>query len=101
MSDNKDLSFESIGDCFGRDHSTVLYNENKIEEFLTDKPYQRELVEDIIKNLEKKGITLVISHANEQPLQVFKKSGLYNKIGAENFCPNIESALERAEKIAR
>lgn len=46
-----DLSFESIGDCFGRDHSTVLYNVNKIEEFLTDKPYQRELVDDIIKNL--------------------------------------------------
>ena len=57
--------------------------------------------EDIIKNLEKKGITLVISHANEQPLQVFKKSGLYNKIGAENFCPNIGAALERAEEIAR
>ncbi|MBR0535612.1 MAG: sulfate permease [Clostridia bacterium] len=57
--------------------------------------------EDIIKNLEKKGITLVISHANEQPLQVFKKSGLYNKIGAENFCPNIESALSRAEELAK
>ncbi len=57
--------------------------------------------EDIIKNLEKKGITLVISHANEQPLQVFKKSGLYNKIGTENFCPNIGAALERAEEIVR
>lgn len=46
-----DLSFETIGEYFGRDHSTVLYNVNKIEKFLADKPYQRELVEDIIKNL--------------------------------------------------
>ena len=46
-----DLSLKQIGASFGKDHTTVLYNVNKIEEFLTDKPYQRELVEDIIKNL--------------------------------------------------
>ena len=46
-----DLSFKAIGECFGKDHTTVLYNVSKIEEFLKDKPYQRELVEDIIKNL--------------------------------------------------
>lgn len=46
-----DLSFDKIGEHFGRDHATVLYNVNKIEEFLTEKPYERGLVEDIIKNL--------------------------------------------------
>ncbi len=46
-----DLSFKAIGESFGKDHTTVLYNVTKIEEFLKDKPYQRELVEDIIKNL--------------------------------------------------
>lgn len=46
-----DLSFKAIGECFGKDHTTVLYNVNQIEDFLKDKPYQRELVEDIIKNL--------------------------------------------------
>ena len=56
---------------------------------------------DVISSLEKKGVKLVISHANEQPLQVFKKSGIYNKIGTENFCPNIESALSRAEELAK
>jgi chromosomal replication initiation ATPase DnaA len=40
-----------IGASFGKDHTTVLYNVNRIEEFLKDKPYQKELVEDIIKNL--------------------------------------------------
>ena len=56
---------------------------------------------DVINNLEKRGVRLVISHANEQPLQVFRKSGIYKKIGAENFCPNIEAALERAEELAK
>ena len=46
-----DLSYKSIGESFGKDHTTVLYNVGKIEEFLKDKPYQKELVDDIIKNL--------------------------------------------------
>lgn len=46
-----DLSYKAIGQCFGKDHTTVLYNVNRIEKFLKDKPYERELVEDIIKNL--------------------------------------------------
>ncbi len=46
-----ELSYEEIGECFGKDHTTVLYNVKKIEEFLNDKPYEKELIEDIIKNL--------------------------------------------------
>lgn len=46
-----DLSYKAIGESFGKDHTTVLYNVNKIEEFLKDKPYQKELVEDLINNL--------------------------------------------------
>lgn len=46
-----DLSFKAIGESFGKDHSTVLYNVDKIEKFLKDKPYEKELVDDIIKNL--------------------------------------------------
>ncbi len=49
-----DLSFKAIGESFGKDHTTVLYNVNKIEEFLKDKPYQKELVEDLINNLRSK-----------------------------------------------
>ena len=48
-----DLSYKAIGEKFGRDHTTVLYNYNRVEEFLKDKPYEKELVEDIIKNLER------------------------------------------------
>ena len=46
-----ELSYKSIGESFAKDHTTVLYNVNKIEEFLRDRPYQKELVVDIIKNL--------------------------------------------------
>ncbi len=49
-----DLSYKAIGESFGKDHTTVLYNVNKIEEFLKDKPYQKELVEDLINNLRSK-----------------------------------------------
>ncbi len=46
-----ELSFKAIGESFGKDHTTVLYNVNKIDKFLKDKPYEKELVDDIIKNL--------------------------------------------------
>ncbi|MCQ2440803.1 MAG: chromosomal replication initiator protein DnaA [Clostridia bacterium] len=46
-----ELSYKAIGESFGKDHTTVLYNVNRIEEFLKDKPYEKELVDDIIKNL--------------------------------------------------
>lgn len=45
------LTYEEIGEAFGRDHTTVLYNVQTTEEFLRDKPYEKELIEDIIKNL--------------------------------------------------
>jgi len=55
--------------------------------------------ETILKNFEKKGKTLIISHANEQPLKALKKSGLYTRIGKENFKRNIDDALKRASEI--
>ena len=44
----------------------------------------------------RKGIQVVFSHVNEQPMSVFKKSGLLDDVGADNFQPNIDAALERA-----
>ncbi len=45
------LSYKAIGESFGKDHTTVLYNVNRIDNFLKDKPYEKELVDDIIRNL--------------------------------------------------
>lgn len=47
---------------------------------------------------EKKGIKLVFSHVNEQPLSVMKKDGFYERIGAENFKSDIVEALNYAEE---
>ncbi len=47
------------------------------------------------------GTTLIISHINDQPLSVLKKDGLYDMIGEENFLPNIHSAIDRAQAIAK
>lgn len=45
------------------------------------------------------GVQLVFSHVNEQPMSVLKKSGLYQQVGKENFCPNIDAALKRAMEL--
>lgn len=55
-------------------------------------------LEDLLSKCEEKGIRLIISHANEQPLKVMKKSGFFEKVGKENFCSHIDTALERASK---
>ena len=57
--------------------------------------------ESIIKTCRKKGITLIMSHVNTQPMKVLKKSGMYKDIGKENICPNIDKALERANEILK
>lgn len=54
---------------------------------------------DLTKTCESKGIALVFSHVNEQPMKVMKKSNFIELVGKENFCPNISAALERAEKL--
>lgn len=48
---------------------------------------------------EETGVTLVISHANEQPLSVMKKSGFYDAVGEANFKANIDEALAYAQTI--
>ncbi len=46
-------------------------------------------------------ISVIFSHVNEQPLSVLKKSQFYDKVGEEKFAPNIDKALELAEKICK
>lgn len=46
-----------------------------------------------------KGIRVLFSHVNEQPMSVFQKSGLYDLVGADSFVPNIDAALDRAVEL--
>ena len=56
-------------------------------------------LQDLISVCESKGITVVFSHVNEQPMKIMQKSGFAELVGEENFCPNISVALKRAEEI--
>ena len=54
-------------------------------------------LEELVKKCSKRGIQVVFSHVNSQPMKAMKKSGLYDLVGKENFCLNIDSALKRGE----
>lgn len=54
----------------------------------------------LYERCEKKGITLILSHVNEQPMKAMKKSGFYTAVGSENFCRDIHGAIERAKEVA-
>jgi len=46
-----------------------------------------------------KDIQVLFSHVDKQPMAVFCKSGMFDLVGGENFLPNIDMALERAEEL--
>lgn len=56
-------------------------------------------IEQLFEKCQKKEITLILSHVNEQPEHVLRKAGLYDKIKAENICVHIDDALARAAEI--
>lgn len=49
----------------------------------------------------KAGIAMLLSHVNEQPRGVMKKSGFEKLVGEENFLPNIDAALEKAAEMVQ
>lgn len=51
-------------------------------------------LETLYRKCQNKGISLILSHVNEQPLNAMKKAGFYDKVGADNFCDHIDDALE-------
>ena len=58
-----------------------------------------EALEELLKLCRKRGINLILSHVNEQPMKVMEKAGFIEKVGRENFCENIDKSLERAESL--
>lgn len=56
-------------------------------------------LQNLYDDCKQKGIQLIFSHVNEQPLSVMKKSGFYAKVGSENFCAHIDEALKRAQDL--
>lgn len=56
-------------------------------------------LKDLVQVCKSKGITIVFSHVNDQPMKVMKKAGFIELVGKVNFQPSISAALDRAEEI--
>ncbi len=46
-----ELSYKAIGESFGRDHTTALYACREIEKKIKQDPFEKEIIENIIKNI--------------------------------------------------
>lgn len=53
----------------------------------------------LCERCKKNGVTLILSHVNEQPMRAMEKAGFVDLVGRENFCRNIEEALDQADKV--
>lgn len=56
-------------------------------------------LEQLQTDCERKGIRLLLSHVNEQPMHMMEKAGFDKRIGREYFCAHIDDALALAERI--
>ena len=56
-------------------------------------------LEKVYDKCKKKDVTVLLSHVNEQPMKVMEKAGFAEKIGADNFCENIDAALVKAGEL--
>ena len=58
-------------------------------------------LEILFDDCKARGVQLIMSHVNEQPMKVIKKAGFYDKLGEKNFAPHIDDALARAQEIVK
>ena len=59
------------------------------------------VLKELFGTCKRDGTVLVFSGVQSQPRAAFKKSGLMELVGPDNFCNNIHGALERARDILR
>lgn len=58
-----------------------------------------EALSRIVQRCERHHVKVIFSHVNEQPMHAMEKAGFIEEVGAENFCPHIDTALERAAAL--
>jgi SulP family sulfate permease len=56
-------------------------------------------LENLHAYCEKNGVNLIISHANEQPMKTMRHAGFVERLGEENFRPNIDDAIEYTRRL--
>lgn len=58
-------------------------------------------LEQLFEKCERRGVTMVLSHVNEQPFHTMEKDGFVDRVGRENFCAHIDDALARANELIK
>jgi sulfate permease, SulP family len=56
-------------------------------------------IENLADQLHESGRSLLLCGAREQPAQLMRQAEFERHVGAENICPNIEDALQRAADL--
>jgi len=60
-----------------------------------------DILQTLHRNLQKRGITLILCDLNAQPGSIVARSGFLEKLGEYNIASNIADALIRAQQIKR
>lgn len=58
-------------------------------------------LEQLHKKCKDRGVKLILSHVNAQPLKAMKKAGFYDAVGKECFCAHIDEALSLASMLSK
>lgn len=58
-------------------------------------------IEQLYEDCKEKGIQIVMSHVNDQPMKVFQKAKFDKKIGEKNFADHVDEAIERAKQLVQ
>jgi SulP family sulfate permease len=56
-------------------------------------------LEDLTERLRSSGRAAIFCGARDQPRAVMEQAGFFDLVGAENVCPNVEAALNRAQAV--
>ena len=56
-------------------------------------------LEDLRADCAERGVQLIISHANEQPLRTMERTGFVDRVGREHFRANIDDAIAHAREL--
>lgn len=56
-------------------------------------------LEEVYGSYEKKGIRVLFSHVNDQPMHTMEKAGFVERVGKENFVANIHDAVKKAKML--
>ena len=88
---------DQLNEIMVREHTQVLVLRMRSVPAL-DSTAMNSLTE-LYKRCQKRHITMILSHVNDQPWKAMDKAGFIDLVGRENFCENIDAAIERAEML--